>query len=344
MPSRRSRPVGPLFFGALTALAVSLSVERAEAYPTSVVFAPSGEALPFLGFTAGMFGAFGLGPAPAHLSSFWGGAGIGALPSFDFSKTPSGPVSFAGGEIGFDVYGPGPSGGAVLVLNAKLQILAEGPYWPTLAVGMFQISPDPKTGQDLGYFTLSKSFAFRGSDLGQLTFGMMRSFASDALVAPRCLEPIAGTSTCVFRGSDPFLDRNGAFLAGYLSPSIGPVSFAVDFVGGSSPVSSTNIAAYFRLWNGGSRGNLTAGLVGYFTNDRRASPPGPGVEDGLLVSLTFASSITALTGWDPVKDWGTTKKRLPHEDPFEAPPLTPPTPTTALPPNEGPAKASPPAK
>lgn len=330
MPSRRKRHVG-LLFGALAALSASLFAPRADAYPTSVVFAPSGEALPFLGFTAGMFGAVGLGPAPVHLSSFWGGAGIGALPSFDFSKTAVGPVSFAGGEIGFDVYGPGPSGGAVLVMNAKLQIIAEGPYWPTLAVGMFQISPDPKAAQDLGYFTLSKSFALRGSDLGQLTFGMMRSFASDAFVAPRCLEPIAGTATCVFRGSEPFLDKNGAFLAGYLSPSIGPVSFAIDFVGGSSPVSSTNVAAYFRLWNGGSRGNLTAGLVGYFTNDRRASPPGPGIEDGALLSLTFASSITGLTGWDPVKDWSTTKKRLPHEDPFEAPPLTPPTPTAAPP-------------
>ncbi len=338
----RRRAIGVC--GVAIAIAVGLSSENANAYPTSIVFAPNGEALAFGGFTIGAYAGFGLSPQPVHFSSALGGLDVGVLPSVDIVTTPAGTIAFAGAELGFDVLGPDAEGNVNPVFNAKIQLLKEATYWPAISVGFFQISSDPKRGARLGYFSISKSFTIRGTGVGQLTFGMMQSFADGPLIAPQCF--VSGARACLFRGSEPFLDGNGAFLAGYLSPWIGPVAFAVDYVGGTSAVSSTNVAVSFRLWQDGSGGYLAAGLGGFFSNDRRAAPPGPGTEDGMFVSATLATSLAGLFGWDPTKEWGGAKKgrgrggRGQPEDPFEAPPLTPPTPTTVPDPTTVPAPAT----
>ncbi len=335
-PTRSCRSCGRFAIGlAITlpiSLAIGLSSTNANAYPTSIVFAPNGEALAFGGFTIGAYSGFALSPQPVHFSSALGGIDVGVLPSVDIVTTPAGTIAFAGAELGFDVLGPDADGKVNPVFNAKIQLLKEATYWPAISVGFFQISSDPKRGARLGYFSISKSFTIRGTGVGQLTFGMMQSFADGPLIAPQCF--VSGARSCLFRGSEPFLDGNGAFLAGYLSPWIGPVAFAVDYVGGTSAVSSTNVAVSFRLWQDGSGGFLAAGLGGFFSNDRREAPPGPGAEDGMFVSVTLATSLAGLFGWDPTKEWSGTKKgrgrsvRGQPEDPFEAPPLTPPTPTT----------------
>jgi hypothetical protein len=308
-----------------------LAPSRASAYPSSVVYAPSADALRFGRFSVGLYGGLGVNPSPTHLSSIWGGFDMGILPSVPLADTPGGKLSTGGAEIGFDVFGPDLDGNPTVVLNAKLQLLKEGDYWPSVAVGGFQLSTDSRRGAFLGYFVFSKSFEVHKVELGQLTFGMAASFARIGLLAPRCYETGAD---CVFRGSDPFLDKNGAFIAGYVSPYFGPVSFAIDHIGGTSAVSSTNIALNVRLLKTEAGTSIIAGVGGFLANDRRASPPGPGVEDGLFLEVTFVSGLNSLFGWDPTGEFGTSKepqKVQPQsrgrEDPFDAPLLVPPTPT-----------------
>jgi len=315
------------------ALGIGLASGEARAYPTSVVYAPSGEALPFGSFSVGTFASLGLSPEPVHFGVAWGGFDVGVIPSIDIARTTVGTIAFAGAEIGFDGFGPDADGAPTGVFNVKLQLLKDAKYWPAIAIGMFQISPNAKRSPLLGYFALSKSFSVGDIDLGQLTFGMMKSFADETRIAPQCF--VSGAPSCLFRGSEPFLDGNGAFLAGYLSPWIGPVGFGIDYVGGTSAVSSANVAVNFRLWQDGSGGFLAAGIGGYLSNDRRKVPAGPGADDGLFVQITLVTSLTGLFGWDPTKEWsGTNKKkrgrgvRAEPEDLLEAPPITAPVPTT----------------
>lgn len=323
---------GATHAGVLTcALALGLAPGEARAYPTSVVYAPSGEALPFGSFSIGGFASVGLSPSPVHFGSGWGGFDVGVIPSIDIARTPAGTFAFAGAEIGFDAFGPDTDGNPTGVFNVKLQVLKEAKYWPAISIGIFQLSPDAKRSPFLGYFSISKSFAIGDTELGQLTFGMMKSFADDTRIAPQCF--VSGAKACLFRGSEPFLDGNGAFLAGYLSPWIGPVGFGIDYVGGTSSVSSTNVALNFRLWQDGSGGFLAAGIGGYFSNDRRKVPAGPGADDGMFLQVTLVTSLAGLFGWDPTKEWSSTKKgkgrrvRAEEEDPLEAPPITAPVPT-----------------
>lgn len=329
----------------LGALAGTLAPRSASAYPTSVVFAPSGEALPFGGFSLSAYAGMVIAPPPdgAKLGSVWGSFDVGVVPSVDLATTSAGTIAFAGAELGVDVYGPDVDGSPTVVLNAKLQLLKEADYWPAVAVGFFQVSPDPERGQLLGYFSLSKSFTVRETALGQLTFGMMRSFADRTRIAPQCF--VSGASTCLFRGSAPFEDGNGAFIAGYVSPWLGPVALSIDHVGGTSAVSSTNLLLSLRFWEDGEGGLAVVGIGGFLSNDRRASPPGPGAEDGLFVSMALISSLGGLFGWHPTESWGRDPKKKPHHAPsdpddlLDAPPLTAPTPTatpTATPPPPAP--------
>jgi len=316
----------------LPAIAVGLLPNAASAYPTSVVFAPSGEALPFGGFALSSYLGMTVWPKPSRIGSVWGSLNVGVLPSLDLVTTPAGKLTFAGAEVGIDVFGPDTDGSPTFVMNVKLQLVKETDYWPALAIGFFQISPDSQRGQSLGYFSLSKSFAVRDTDLGQLTLGMMRSFVDDTLIAPQCF--VSGAGTCLFRGSSPFEDGNGALLAGYLSPWFGPLGFSIDHVGGTSPVSSTNFSANVRFWQDGAGGVAILGVGGFVSNDRREVPLGPGAEDGMFVSVAFVSSFGALFGLSPIKDWSSdpTKprrrnRRADPEDLLDAPPLTAPTST-----------------
>lgn len=320
------------------ALATLLAPSQAFAYPSSVIFAPSGEALPFGSFSLGAYASMGASPTPVHFGSGWGGFDVGVVPSIDIYKTKAGTIAFAGAEFGFDGYAPDADGNPTFVFNVKLQLLKEAKYWPALSIGMFQISTDSRRGAFLGYFSLSKSLSVGETDLGQLTFGMTSSFADKTRTAPQCFT--SGSPTCVYRGSEPFLDKNGGFLAGYLSPWFGPVGFSIDYVGGTSAVSSANAAFNVRFWQDGNGGFALVGLGGFLSLDRRASPPGPGAEDGLFLQAAFISSLAGLFGFDPTKEWsGSTKKRKGRgvrsdlDEILEAPPLTPP-PVTDMPPPE----------
>lgn len=323
---------------AAVAFALASAPGTADAYPTSVVFAPTGESLPFGSFATGFYAGLVASPQLSFGSS-WTGIDVGVIPTIDIASTPAGKISFAGGEIGFDVFGPDESGRGRLVFNVKLQLLREATYWPAVSVGFFQLSPDANGAASLGYFALSKSFSIGDTELGQLTFGMMRSFADRNYIAPQCY--VSGARSCLFLGSPPFVDDNGAFIAGYLSPWFGPIGFSIDHLGGTSAVSSTNLLVNVRLWEDQAGGVGVAGIGGFLSNDRRESPPGPGAPDGVFVTFFVTSSLTGLFGWDPTKEW-TRDPRKPRsrrgrreiEDLLDAPALTPATPTTPLEPTE----------
>lgn len=330
-PRTHRRAAGRLTSGLVAgacAIAASLWPRAAGAYPTSIVFAPTGEAMPFGGVAAALYLGVGMTPDPVHFSSGWGGFDVGLLPSFDIIGTPAGAIAFGGGEFGIDVYGPDVDGHPTVVFNAKLQILKETKYWPALSFGVYQASPNAERGALLGYFAATKSIEIRDVELGQLTFGMMWSYAADSRIAPQCF--MSGAPWCVFRGATPFEDQNGAFIAGWASPWIGPLSFGIDHVGGTSAVSSTNAALSIRLWEDATGGWAGGGVGAFFSNDRR-EPDGPGIEDGLFVQLVLVSSFAGLFGVDPTGDWlkdtGKPPPRRPHEDPFDAPPLVVPQPT-----------------
>ncbi|MEZ4298816.1 MAG: hypothetical protein R3B70_27950 [Polyangiaceae bacterium] len=311
---------------------VAMAPRTAMAYPSTVVFAPTGEALPFGAFVLGAFGGMVVSPEPVSFASGWGGINFGVLPSFDLVQTPVGPIAFAGLEVGFDVYGPDEDDGPTGVLNFKVQLLKEAEYWPAVALGLFQASPAGDRGALLGYFALSKSFAVRGVELGQLTFGMMSSFAEPGRVAPGCFT--SGARWCVFRGSTPFEDENGAIFGGYVSPWLGPVALTIDHVGGTSAVSSTNVAVNARFLEHGDGGYVVVGAGGFFTNDRRDSPPGPGAEDGVFLQVGLVSSLADLFGWDPFGEKAKGAKKPParpgrrsYETILDAPPIEAPQPT-----------------
>jgi hypothetical protein len=312
----------------------------AEAYPTSVVFAPTAESLAFGSFATGLYSGVVLSPDPVF-GSAWSGLELGVVPTIDIATTPAGKISFAGAEIGFDLFGPDELGRGRLVFNVKLQLLKETRYLPAIAAGFFQLSPDKNGGASLGFFNLSKSFSAGDTELGQLTFGMMRSFADAGVVAPRCF--VSGARACLFRGSSPFVDENGAFLVGYLSPWFGSVGFSIDHLGGTSAVSSTNFLLTYRLWEDHVGGVGVAGIGAFLSNDRRDVPEGPGALDGVFATFYVTSSLTALFGWDPTKEWTrdprkprTRRGRRDIEDILEAPPVVPPGPT---PPPEPPSEA-----
>ncbi len=264
------------------------AVRPAEAYPTSVVFAPSAETLDFGAFLTFFALNFRHNPQPVDVASLWGGLNVGVLPSVKLGDSPAGAIEIGGVEAGFDVGGPADDGRAALVFNFKAQLLRETLYLPAIAAGVFQVAADSRQGAALGYFALTKQLLIREVNLGQLTFGMMTSFANGGFVAPQC--QISGAPYCLFRGSAPFEDRNAAFLAGYQSPAFGPMILAIDHVGGTSSVSSTNIMLGATL----VPDILFTGAGVYFANDRRDVPEGPTIVDGFFLVVAFGHSLPRL--------------------------------------------------
>lgn len=315
------------------ALALAFAPRSAAAYPTSTVFAPSGEALPFGSIS--LYGYAGVNVAPAvSFSSATGGVTFGVAPSFDILPTPAGKLAFGGVEVGLD-FGANGDGIPLAYINVKVQLFKEAKYWPATSIGIFQLSPDAERNTFLGYFAASKTFTYNEVYLGQASLGMMTSFGNSAYVAPHCL--VSGATSCLFRGSAPFEDENAALLIGYFSPWLGPFGLGIDYVGGTSDVSSANVLLTFRLWSDNKGGIAILGLGGYLGLDRRPVPPGPGSTDGLFLQFAMATTLSQLIGFDPTKEWSRPPLQnrgrgvRPEEDPFDAVPLKPAVVTETVP-------------
>jgi hypothetical protein len=119
-----------------TVLGVLFLPTTAFAYATAAVFTPTGEAM-----SGGMVCVFAytstnLSPGVSPAST-WLGAQIGVLPQFNYGKG----LHFGGLELGFDTISPYGDGIVKPVLNAKLGLVSEGMFSPSVGVGIMEISP-----------------------------------------------------------------------------------------------------------------------------------------------------------------------------------------------------------
>jgi hypothetical protein len=239
----------------------------ASAYPSAVVFAPSGEARS-LG-CAGTFLYTGVLYRPRVApGGSWAGTNVGVAPAFGYAASG---VGFGGLEIGVDAINPfvypGETAFVKPVFNAKVQLLTENAWLPNTAVGAMEIAPT-RHSQDVGYVSMTKTLAYDEHSYGRVTLGLGLSVTRDPLV---------------FRATSP-LEGTGLFpIVGYESPSFGPVTFAIDHVGGVSEVSGTNFALALAPLRG-----VTWSVGGFFGNDRRQEAT---TFDGLFTYLAVSFRV-----------------------------------------------------
>jgi hypothetical protein len=216
----------------------------AHAYPTAIVFAPTGDSKKLGDAQVFVYSAFNYDPSSSSAGS-WLGGNFGIAPAFKYGDSGTG---FGGAEVGIDVVNPSSFSGASYVksiLNVKAQLLTESGLIPHLSIGAMDLDPfQSGRGLNLLYLTLTKTIGA----YGRLTLGL-----GDALTSNRAL----------FNGTGLFNGRSGALLAGYESPSFGPFSFAADYFGGTSELSSTNVEAIYSPLP-----NTSWGIGGFFSNDR----------------------------------------------------------------------------
>ena len=245
----------------------------AHGYPTSVVFAPTGDSRDL-----GQIGAFAYGAMSyqAKNANAWVGVGAGLVPSFAYG----GGLRFGGVEVGANLLTPDLRGASrVLPLfDLKASVLAEGRYHPALAAGVIGLSPTFKQQLNFGYVAVTKTLKWQATSYGRVTLGAGHAFVPDAQLYPGCK---ASGDPCAFRGSVPFEDVNVSPMLGYETPGFGRFSFAVDHVGGTSVLSATNVVANVLLVEG-----FTFSLGAWFSNDRRVDLTGAPAADGLFALLS----------------------------------------------------------
>lgn len=248
---------------AVLALMVFSMGSRAHAYPSSVIFAPTGESLGL-----GEFGVYAyvplnlrprVGPAAA-----WLGVDVGVIPTFSWAEE----LEFGGLELGVDlIQGASHPDGSVYtktIFNAKLGVLADTGYVPAVGFGIMSFAPfQARESVNLTYLSATKSLRVFDHDVGSLTLG-----AGYAIAA----------STFAFRGSPPLRDSRLAPLLGYTTPAWQGLTLSFDSVGGLSEASSTNVAASYSV------NEQTSLMVGaYFANDRAL--PDEEISDGVFANI-----------------------------------------------------------
>jgi hypothetical protein len=252
---------------ALTIGAALGASSNATAYPSAVVFAPSGDAKG-LG-TVGTFLYTALLYRPRTAPGVtWVGTNVGVAPAFAYGSSG---VGFGGFEIGVDainafVY-PGEFAYVKPVFNAKLQLVTENDWFPNVAVGAMEIAPT-RHSQDVGYLSMTKTLKSAERSYGRVTLGLGVSFTGD---------------TNLFRPTPPFDGTRLFPIAGYESPALGPLSLAVDHVGGVSEVSGTNVALNLTPTDG-----VTWSVGAFFGNDRGLEET---TYDGLFTYLAVSTQV-----------------------------------------------------
>lgn len=261
----------------LLVAAVCLLLPRtAFAYPTTVVFTPTGEAMPggMVGIMA--YASTNLAPAVSP-GATWVGAEVGLLQQVEYGKG----LRFGGLEVGFDTISPNGDGIVKPVLNAKLGLVTEGAFSPAIAAGIMQISP-ALPSMNFVYVSATKTLQFGGGpSFGRLTLG----FADSA------------GSRSQFNGTFPFRDTRLSLMAAYETPLIAKrLGFVIDHLGGASELSGTWAGASLLLL-----GTTKVWAGAYFANDR--SNPAT-TFDGFFACLM--TSFDARTVFRPRHDNGTT--------------------------------------
>ena len=208
---------------------VILASRAAEAYPTSVIFAPTGDTKA-VGDVGVLFYTFMTFYPSVAGGQMWIGADAGVLPRIPLGESG---LTFGGLEVGFDAINSdllGTENAFVKpVFNLKLQLLAETKWIPNVALGAMQVDPfNMSRSLNMVYGALTKTIEVNGTSYGRITLGLsgMANKYDDAL----------------FYATAPFNKASQlALFGGYESPAFGPVAFAVDYIGGQSEVSSTNV-------------------------------------------------------------------------------------------------------
>lgn len=200
-------------------LAILLTVSStAHAYPTAAVFTPTGEAKD--GGQVGLLAYSGTNLTPSvSPGSSWFGAEVGLLPQWEYGRG----LKFGGLEAGLDVITPY---GSVVkpVLSAKLGLVIEGEWTPSVALGLMEVSP-ALPSLNYVYGSATKTFFF-----GRLTLGAGGNAGSRSQFLP----------TFPFRGT-----RLTAMVA-YESPLIAKrLGFVADHLSGASEIGSTYLGATF---------------------------------------------------------------------------------------------------
>ncbi len=218
----------------------------AFAYPTAIVFTPTGEAKP-LG-TVSAFAYIGLNLSPTiSPGSNWLGVQVGVLPQFEYGKG----LRFGGLELGFDVITPYGARIVKPVLNAKLGLVTEGTFSPSIAVGLVELSPALPT-MNFVYVSMTKSLQFgEGPSFGRLTLGLGFN---------------AGDRS-QFTATFPFNGTRLAFMAAFETPMIANrIGFFVDHLGGGSEIGSTYAGASLMILS------ATMIQVGAYIANERSMP------------------------------------------------------------------------
>lgn len=306
------------------------AVPSALAYPTSVVFVPTGDSRDFLQVGAFVYGAMnyrardpGTREIGTALSLTWVSVNAGVVPPFSYG----GGVGFGGLEVGANLSAPDLRGRSQIMplFDVKASVLTQGEYHPALAVGLIGLSPLKDQIFNFGYVAVTKTLKWgAGPSYGRVTLGAGRAFVPVSQTYPRCT---SSGEPCALRGAPPFEDTNFAPMLGYETPAFGRLSFGIDHLGGTSLISSTNVIANLQMAEG-----AFFSLGAWFSNDRRDAVTGGTVADGLFALVSIAADARSLL---------TPIAASPPAAP--AAPATPAPPEPTAPPEPAPAPVAPPA-
>lgn len=220
----------------------------AHAYPSSVIFVPTGETRDLGNVEAFAYTAVTFAPKTESDAS-WFGTQVGLLPRIRVAKG----VAMGGLEIGVDalnadLYGTSEQFMKPLA-NAKLGLVSETRFTPALAVGAMVAPFHASRSQNFVYGVATKKFTFGDLDFGTVTAGVGGYLTRD---------PELYAATFPFQAG-----ARVGLLAGYVSPSLGPLSLSVDHLGGTGEVNSTNAAINFKPTE-----SLSLSLGAFAANDR----------------------------------------------------------------------------
>jgi len=217
----------------------------AQAYPTCVIFAPTGNTVALGQGNFSFWNAY-----YGNAASTWTGLNVGIMPEFPYGGSG---LTFPGLEIGVDLIAE--VGGAPTVKpigNAKLGLVKEVGWVPDLAVGyMSWAFANQDRSLNMAYAALSHSATLGGRDLGRGSLALGQAFPS---------------ATDQFVGTWPLKAGNQSLMVGWEFPPVGPFTMAFDHVGGDSEVSGTCVVLNAELVPG------TFASIGYAVSHDREDP------------------------------------------------------------------------
>src|SRR4051812_34198990 len=158
----------------ITVMACLMLAEgTASAYPTAVIFAPTGDV--HAGGDVGVLFYWPIAFAPSvGPGQSWFGADVGVIPRVPYGDSG---LSFGGLEIGFDAINSDligtPDAFVKPVFNAKLQLVAEYKWVPHISLGVMELDPFKiSRSMNMIYGSATKTIEVNGTSYGRVTLGL----------------------------------------------------------------------------------------------------------------------------------------------------------------------------